>query len=65
MAETTSNRFTKYFALVLDALRSADPQPMRPSEATAWVKARIDVPEDNLNRVIRNGKRSIFENDVH
>jgi len=24
-----------------------------------------DVPEDNLNRVIRNGKQSIFENDVH
>ena len=65
MAETTSNRFTKYFALLLDALGSADPQPMRPSEATAWVRARIDVPEDNLNRVIRNGKQSIFENDVH
>ena len=65
MADTKSNRFTKYFALLLDALRSADPQPMRPSEATAWVRTRIDVSEDNLNRVIRNGKQSIFENDVH
>src|ERR1039457_5291607 len=65
MAEPKSNLFTKCFALLLDALRSTDPTPMRSAEAVAWIRARIEVPADNLTRLIENGKRSIFENDVH
>ena len=65
MAEPTRNRFTRYFALLLDALRSTDPTPMRPAEARAWIRARIEVPEDDLTRHIANGDQSIFENDVH
>jgi 5-methylcytosine-specific restriction protein B len=51
--------------LLLDALRSADPNPMRPAEAIAWIRARIDVPDDDLTCLIVNGKQSIFENDIH
>jgi 5-methylcytosine-specific restriction protein B len=56
---------TKYFALLLDAPRSTDPTPMRPAQAVAWIRARVDVPADDLTRLIVNGKQSIFENDVH
>ncbi len=38
---------------------------MRPAEARAWIRARFDVPADDLTRRIVNGKQSIFENDVH
>jgi hypothetical protein len=38
---------------------------MRPAEAVAWIRARIDVPADDLTRLIVNGKQSIFENDIH
>jgi 5-methylcytosine-specific restriction enzyme B len=65
MAEPKSNRFTKYFPLLLDALRSADPTPMRPAEARAWIRAKVEVPVDDLTRLIENGRQSIFENDVH
>lgn len=69
MDQPKSNRFTKYFPLLLDALRSADPTPMRPAEARAWIRARIEVPTDDLTRLIKSekqsGKQSIFENDVH
>src|SRR5260370_177791 len=65
MVETKSNRFTKYFAALLDALRSSDPTPMRPAEARAWIRSRIEVAADDLTRLIANGKQSIFENDVH
>jgi 5-methylcytosine-specific restriction protein B len=65
MDEPKSNRFTKYFPLLLDALRSTDPTPMRPAEACAWIRARVDVPADDLTRHIVNGRQSIFENDVH
>jgi len=65
MAEQKTNRFTKYFPLLLEALRSTDPRPMRPSEACAWIRSRIDVPEEDLTRLIVNGKQSIFQNDVH
>jgi 5-methylcytosine-specific restriction protein B len=65
MAEAKGNRFTKYFALLLDALRSTDPAPMRPAQAVAWIRARVDVPADDLTRLIVNGKQSIFENDIH
>src|SRR5580704_8041443 len=64
-AETRGNRFTKYFAPLLDALRSADPAPMRPAAARAWIRANVDVSADDLARLIVNGKQSIFENDVH
>jgi 5-methylcytosine-specific restriction enzyme B len=59
------NRFTKYFAPLLDALRSMDPTPMRPAEARAWIRAKVDVPAEDLTRFIANKKQSIFENDVH
>ncbi len=65
MAEVKSNRFTKYFPLLLDALRSAHPAPMRPAEARAWIRSKLDVPAEDLTRRIKNGKQSIFENDVH
>jgi 5-methylcytosine-specific restriction protein B len=65
MAEAKSNRFTKYFPLLLDALRSTDPDPMRPAEAMAWIRAKEDVPAEDLTRLIQNGTQSIFENDVH
>jgi len=65
MAEANGTRFTKYFPLLLDALRSADPAAMRPAEAIAWVRAKIDVPEADLTRQVVNGRQSIFENDVH
>ena len=65
MAEAKSNRFTKYFPLLLDALRSADPNPMRPAEAMAWIRAKEEVPAEDLTRFVQNGTQSIFENDVH
>ena len=65
MAEAKSNRFTTYFPLLLDALRSADPNPMRPAEAMAWIRSRAEVPADDLTRFVQNGTQSIFENDVH
>jgi len=66
MTESRGNRFTKYFPLLLDALRSTDPVPMRPAEAHAWIRANFDVPADDLNRLIKaKSKQSIFENDVH
>jgi 5-methylcytosine-specific restriction protein B len=65
MDEPKTNRLTKYFPLLLDALRSADPTPMRPAEACAWIRAKIGVPADDLTRLVINGKQSIFENDVH
>lgn len=65
MTESERNRFTKYFPLLLDALRSTHPTPMRPAEARAWIRSKIEVPADDLSRLIENGKQSIFENDVH
>ena len=65
MDEPKTNRLTKYFPLLLDALRSADPTPMRPAEACAWIRAEIDVAAEDLSRHIVNGRQSIFENDVH
>jgi 5-methylcytosine-specific restriction protein B len=65
MAEAKSNRFTKYFPLLLDALRSTDPNPMRPAEAMAWIRAKEDVSTQDLTRFVQNGTQSIFENDVH
>lgn len=64
MAEAKSNRFTKYFPLLLDALRSADPNPMRPTEAMAWIRANEQVPAEDLTRFVQNGTESIYENDV-
>jgi len=64
-AEAKGNRFTKYFPLLLDALRSVDPNPMRPAEAMAWIRLREEVPAEDLARFVQNGTQSIFENDVH
>ena len=69
MIEPKGNRFTKYFAPVLDALRTVDPAPMRPAAVRAWIRSKIDVPAEDLTRFIKkgkeSGKQSIFENDVH
>lgn len=65
MADVKSNRFTKYIPLLLDALRSTDPNPMRPAEALAWLRAHVDVPDADLTRHVQNGTQTIFENDVH
>lgn len=65
MTEHKGPRFTRYFSLLLDALRSSDPEPMRPTDAIAWVRGRIEVPEEDLQREIVGGSQTIFENDVH
>ena len=65
MSDSKSNRFTRYFPLVLDALRSTHPTPMRPAEVRAWIRSNVDVPADDLTRHVENGTQSIFENDVH
>jgi 5-methylcytosine-specific restriction protein B len=65
MAKAKSNRLTVYFPLLLDALRSTDPLPMRPAEAIAWIRTRVDVAADDLVRVVENGSQTIFENDIH
>lgn len=65
MTSPSRTNFTKYFPLLLDALRSTDPKPMRPPEAVAWVRAHTTVREDETTRKIENGRQSIFENDVH
>jgi len=65
MTDAKSNRFTRYFPLLLDALRSVDPTPMRPAEAVAWIRSKVDVAADDLTRHVENGNQSIFENDVH
>jgi 5-methylcytosine-specific restriction enzyme B len=67
VAKTTNEklRFLKYFPLLLDALRSTHPVPMRPAEARAWIRSNVEVPAEDLTRFIENGKQSIFENDVH
>lgn len=65
MAEAKSNRFIQYFPLLLEALRSVKPNPMRPAEAMAWIRSHKQVAEDDLTRQIANGSQTIFENDVH
>ena len=65
MSDIKTNRFLKYFPLLLDALRSVDPNPMRPAEAAASIRAKYEVPEQDLTRRIQGGTQSIFENDVH
>lgn len=65
MVEPQKNRFIRYSSVLLDALRSADPNPMRPAEARAWLRTKIEVPAEDLARLIVNGKQTIFENDVH
>jgi hypothetical protein len=47
VAEAITNRFTKYFPLLLDALRSTDPTPMRPAEARAWIRLNSEVPAED------------------
>ena len=65
MTDVKSNRFTKYFPHVLDALRTTDLEPMRPADVIAWVRERVAVPEEDTLRKIVNGRQTIFENDVH
>lgn len=65
MNEVKGGRFQKYFPLLLDALRTKYPDAMRPAEAMAWIRSKTEVPSEDLNRLIENGKQSIFENDVH
>jgi len=69
-----TNRFLRYFPLVLDALRSTDPAPMRPAEAVAWIQAHTAIPEEDLTRRIKkkdkdgsytDGSQTIFQNDVY
>lgn len=70
MLEQKANRFTQYFAPLLDALRASDPSPMRPAEVRAWIQSKIEVPAEDLKRFIKQkGKvtrtQTIFDNDVH
>jgi 5-methylcytosine-specific restriction enzyme B len=65
MTETKGNRFMKYLPLLLDAIQSTNQKTMRPAEARAWIRSKIEVPPDDLTRCIKNGKQTIFENDIH
>ena len=65
MTEMKPNRFLAYWQPVLDALRSADPKPMRPAEVVAWIRERVVIEGDALTRIVKNGQQSIFENDIH
>ena len=65
MADPKSNRFLRYFPLLLDALRSSAPKPMRPAEASAWIRRVVDVPDEDHQRSIVGGTQTIFQNDVH
>jgi 5-methylcytosine-specific restriction protein B len=65
MTEQKGNRFTRYFPLLLDALRASDPTPMRPADARAWIQSHTTVAEADLSRRIANKVQTIFENDVH
>ncbi len=65
MTETKGSRFLRYIPLLLDALRSSAPAPMRPAEAFKWIRNTTDVPEEDLNRTISGGGQTIFENQVH
>lgn len=65
MTEQKGNRFTRYFPPLLDALRSSDPTPMRPTDARSWIQSHTTVANEDLSRKIANGVQTIFENDVH
>lgn len=65
MNDSITIRFTQYLPLLLDALRSTHPRPMRPAEAAAWIRSRVSVSIDNVTRLVENGSQTIFENDVH
>lgn len=65
MTESKGTRFTKYFPLLLDALRSSAPTPMRPADAFLWIRRTMAVPEEDISRRIVGDSQSIFENDVH
>src|SRR5436309_2866518 len=65
MVDAKSNRFTKYFPHILDALRTTDPKPMRPADVIGWVRDRAAVSEEDAARTVENGRQTIFENDVH
>jgi 5-methylcytosine-specific restriction protein B len=64
MSEAKESRLTKYLPLLLDALRSTDPKPMKPAEAAAWIQANSTVPDDELERKTDNGRESIFQFNV-
>jgi len=59
MTEQKGNRFTRYFPLLLDALRSSDPTPMRPADARAWIQSHTTVAEADLSRRIANKGQTI------
>lgn len=61
----TSARFVRYLAPLIEALRSVDPTPMRPSEAVAWIKEHVDVETADLVIPERANRQSTFENDVN
>lgn len=65
MTATKGSRFLRYFPLLLDALRSSAPHPMRPADAFAWIRGAADVPDEDLSRSIVSGGQTIFENQVH
>jgi hypothetical protein len=59
MTEAKGTRFTRYFPLLLDALRSSAPNPMRPADAMAWIKRAVDVPEEDISRRIVGDSQTI------
>jgi hypothetical protein len=65
MTEAKGTPFTRYFPVLLDALRSAAPRPMRPADAFAWIRRAVDVSEADISRRIVGDSQTIFENQVH
>ena len=65
MTEAKGTPFTRYFPVLLDALRSVAPNPMRPADAIAWVRRAVDVPAEDISRRIVGDSQTIFENQVH
>jgi restriction endonuclease Mrr len=64
MTEAKGARFLRYLPLLLEAIQSSDQKTMRPAEARPWIKSKIEVPQEDLTRHIKNGKQTIFENDI-
>ena len=65
MTDGQKKSFTRYLPPLLDALRSSEPNPMRPAAAMAWIRNAIEVPEEDVARRIVGGSQTIFENQVH
>lgn len=63
MADFIPGGCARYLPPLLDALRAKDPDPLRPAEVCAWLRATGEVPPEDL--IPLEGQRSVFEHQVH